>query len=62
MTSPWGRVAALWSTVAGWGRVWLTRARASRNYGRAKRLAWDVLVGVATATLTTLLTWLLHGR
>jgi hypothetical protein len=62
MTSPWGRAAALWSTVAKWAREWLARARASKNYGRAKRLAWEVLVTVAATTITAHLTGLLHGR
>lgn len=62
MTTPWRRTAALWATVAQWGRRRATIARASRNYGRAKRMAWEVLVAVVTATSTALLTWLLHGR
>lgn len=62
MTTPWGRGAALWSAVAGRSRVWVTRVRASRHYGRAKRMAWEVLVAVVAATVSALLTWLLHGR
>jgi hypothetical protein len=62
LTILWSRTAALWSAVVKWVRRRLTLARASKNYGRAKRMAWDVLVAVAATTITALLTGLLHGR
>jgi len=62
MTSPWSRLAALWLAVAERARPCLSRARASKTYGRAKRMAWEVLVTVVAATITTRLVPLLHGR
>ena len=62
MAPPWRRAAALWSAVAGWVRRRLVLARARPNYGRAKRMAWEVLVAVVAATIAALLTRLLHGQ
>ncbi|MEU7660030.1 hypothetical protein [Streptomyces lincolnensis] len=62
MTTPWRRAAALRSAVAEWVRRWLTLARAGQNYGRAKRMGWEVLVAVVAATIAALLTRLLHGQ
>lgn len=62
MTAPSRRTAALWSTVAVWVRNRAPLALASKNYGHAKRLAWEVFVAAGATTITTLLTELLHGR
>lgn len=62
MTPPQGRIAALRATVAELARGWLMHARASKNYSRAKRVAREVVVAVATAIVTASLTGLLHGR
>ncbi|RAJ74797.1 hypothetical protein K377_06563 [Streptomyces sp. PsTaAH-137] len=62
MTAPSRRTAVLMSRVTERVRRRLTLARANKNYGRAKRLAWDVFVTVVAAAVTTSLTGLLHGR
>ncbi|MFI2719994.1 hypothetical protein ACH5AI_27220 [Streptomyces collinus] len=56
------RVAALWSAVIDQVRRRLAAVHASKNYGRAKRMAWDVLVAMVAAITTAHLTGLLHGR
>ena len=62
MTTPRRRSVAMWSTVAEQVRRRLTLARAGQNYGRAKRMAWEVLVAVVAPTIAALLTGLPHGR
>lgn len=60
--TPWRRSAALWSAVVVWVRRHHTLARASKNYGRAKRMVRDVLVMAAVTIITSPLPWLPHGR
>lgn len=61
MVSPWGRLKAQWLAVVQRSRLWHTRVRGTKTYGRVKRLAREVLVMVAATTATSALTQLL-GR
>lgn len=62
MITLWRYIKALWSALAGLVNEALSHVRARKNYGRAKRLAWEVLVTVVATAITALLTGLLHGR
>lgn len=62
MIALWRRIAALWSALVGRVSRRVSLVRASKNYGRAKRLVWDVLAALAASAVAAHLTELLHGR
>lgn len=55
MVSPWGRLKAQWLAVVQRCKLWRRRIRGSKTYGRARRVAREVLVIVAATTITSAL-------
>jgi hypothetical protein len=55
------RLLRLWRLLVEWTRGLATRVHASRNYGRAKRLAWYILGLMAASIADDVMTWLRHG-
>jgi hypothetical protein len=58
----WRRLAALLGVLAERVRAWSALARATRHYGRAKRVGLYVVGLVVAAIADAVLDWLLHGQ
>lgn len=56
------RFAVRRELLADRARTWSARARASKHYGRAKRVALYVVSLMAATISDDVLDWLLHGR
>ncbi|MFF7146211.1 hypothetical protein ACFZB5_34390 [Streptomyces nodosus] len=56
------RFVALYRATATEARHWIRQVRASKNYGRAKRLIRDLIVTTVPAVVTVVLTWRLDGQ